>query len=145
MLEGGEKETVKAFLQSIPQELRLTVKDVCTDMDDGYTNAIKEVIPEAQIVADRFHVAKTDRAGLDELRKIEMRQLKATLKPEEYAGLKGVMWALRHNQDDLTDEDVKLLELIFEYSPSLRLAYRLGEKLTRIFETNHTKESARRA
>ncbi len=145
MLDGREKETIKAFLQSIPERLRVTVKEVCTDMYDGFSGAVKEVLPQAKIVADRFHVAKAYRAALDELRKIEMHELKVALKPEEYDGLKGVMWALRRNQQDLTDEETQLLELLFECSPSLRLAYSLREKLTGIFETNHTKESAQRA
>ena len=145
VLDGREKETVKAFLQSIPEKLCVTVEQVCTDMYDGFSGAVKEVLPAARIVADRFHVAKAYRAALDELRKIEMRELKVALKPEEYDGLKGVMWALRRNQQDLTDEEAQLLELLFECSPSLRLAYKLREKLTTIFETNQTKQSAQRA
>jgi len=145
VLEGREKETVKAFLQSIPAELRATIADVCTDMYDGFANAVKEVLPQARVIADRFHVARAYRAAVDELRKEELRELKAALKPEEYAGLKGVMWALRRNQADLSDEEWQLLELLFECSPALRQAYKLREKLTRIFETRHTKASARRA
>jgi len=145
VLEGREKETVKVCLQSIPAELRATIADVCTDMYDGFANAVKEVLPQARVIADRFHVARAYRAAVDELRKVELRELKASLKPEEYAGLKGVMWALRRNQADLTDEAWQLLELLFECSPALRQAYKLREKLTRIFETHHTKASARRA
>ena len=55
------------------------------------------------------------------------------------------MWALRRHPEDLTDEELELLELLFECSPELRRAYQLREKLTRLFETSHTKESARRA
>ena len=125
--------------------MRATIEEVCVDMYEGFSNAVKEVLPGAKVVADRFHVAKAYRAALDELRKIELRELKAVLKPEEYAGLKGVMWALRRNHEDLTDEELELLELLFECSPELRRAYQLREKLTRLFETSHTKESARRA
>lgn len=145
VLEGREKETVKAFLQSIPAQLRASVEQVCIDMYDGFSGAVKEVLPAARVIADRFHVARAYRAGLDQLRKIEMRQLKAALKPEEYAGLKGTMWALRRNSKDLTEEELQLLDLLFECSPSLRKAYQLREKLTSIFATHQTKESARRA
>jgi len=145
VLDGREKETVKAFLQSIPERLQVTVREVCTDLYDGFVNAVKEVLPAARLVADRFQVAKAYRAALDELRQSEMRELKAALKPDEYAGLKGVMWALRRNQADLTSEEMQLLELLFECSPSLRQAYKLREKLTGIFERDHTKKSAHRA
>jgi transposase len=145
VLEGREKETVVAFLQSIPEDLRSTIEQVCTDLYDGYINAAKEVLPHARVVGDRFHVAKLYRAAVDELRKIEMRELKGILHPEEYAGLKGVLWALRRNRDKLAKEERRLLELLFQCSPLLRKAYALREKLTSIFDTNHTKESAERA
>ena len=45
----------------------------------------------------------------------------------------------------LTDEELELLDLLFECSPTLLKADRLREKLTRDFETPHTKVSARRA
>lgn len=145
VLEGREKETVKDFLQTIPRKLQATIEQVCVDMYEGFANAAKEVLPRARIVADRFHVAKAYRAALDELRKIEMRELKKALSSKEYQGLKGVMWALRRNQADLTDEEMRLLELLFECSPALHAAYHLREQLTGIFESPHTKVSAERA
>ena len=55
------------------------------------------------------------------------------------------MWILRHNFDDLSEEDKQLLELLFECSPALRQAHELREKLTAIFERKLTKEEATRA
>src|SRR5512143_881236 len=34
------KATVKAFLEAIPAPLKATIQTVCTDMYDGYTNAV---------------------------------------------------------------------------------------------------------
>jgi len=62
-LEGRENHTVIAFLQSIPEELRATVSEVCTDIYEGFANAVKEVLPRAKVVADRFHVSKQDIGG----------------------------------------------------------------------------------
>jgi transposase len=70
--------------------------------------------------ADRFHVAKLYRAAVDDLRKQEMKELKQILRKQQYAGLKGVLWKLRRNFEDLSDEDRQLLELLFECSPALR-------------------------
>jgi transposase len=145
VLKGREKKTVEDFLRSIPKRLRATVEQVCTDLYEGFVNAVKEVLPAAKVVADRFHVAKLYRAAVDTLRKSEMKELKRVFEKEEYAGLKGVMWLLRRNSRDLTEAELALLELLFECSPSLRKAHALREKLTAIFETKHTKESAERA
>lgn len=84
---------------------------------------VEKVLPNAKIVADRFHVAKPYRAAVDELRKIEMKELKQILKKEEYAGLKGVLWALRKKSEDLEPEEREILDLLFESSPLLRKDY----------------------
>lgn len=145
VLEGREKETVIAFLKSIPEELRATVREVCTDLYEGFANAVKEVLPQAKLVADRFHVAKLYRAAADALRKSEMREIKEALSPEEYAAFKGILWVWRRNSEALTEEELQQLELLFACSPLLRQAHQLREKLSQIFETKHTKESGERA
>lgn len=89
VLEGRKKETVLAFLESIPDHLRATVEEVCTDLYDGFISAAQEVLPQARVVADRFHVAKLYRAALDDLRKSEMKELRAVLSKGEFGSLKG--------------------------------------------------------
>src|SRR5881227_2552084 len=81
----------------------------------------------------------------DALRKIEMKELKAILTKEEYARLKGVLGALRKRHENLEPEEQALLDGLFEASLSLRKAYNLREKLTRLFDKKHSKKSGRRA
>lgn len=142
ILPDRKKETVAAFLRTIPVELRATIENVCTDMYDGYVNAVKEEVAQARVVIDRFHVAKAYRCCADKLRKEVLRELKASLSKEEYAFLKGTMWPFRHNGDDLTDEEQERLDLLLECAPDLKQAYLLREQLSEIFETDHTKASA---
>jgi transposase len=145
VLKGREKQTLVDFLKTIPKGLQDTITEVCTDLYEGFINAVEEVLPQAQIVADRFHVAKLYRAAVDQLRKIEMKALKQVFTKEQYAGLQGVLWALRKRREYLTPEEHALLERLFEASPVLRKAYTLREKLTRIFDKKHSKNSGRRA
>ncbi len=42
VLADRKKETVRQFLESIPKRLRRTMAAVCTDMWDGYVNAVEE-------------------------------------------------------------------------------------------------------
>jgi transposase len=141
VLEDRKKETVVAFLRSIPVELRATIADVCTDMYEGYSGAVKEEVRQARVVIDRFHVAKAYRDCADQLRKQALRELKAVLRPEEYAGLKGTMWPFRRDPQDLTAEQREQLALLLECAPDLKQAYQLREELTAIFETAHSKAS----
>jgi transposase len=145
VLEGREKQTLVDFLKTIPQRLRETIKEVCTDLYDGFINAAEEMLPQAKIVADRFHVTKLYRAAVDALRKTELKALKGALTKEQYAGLKGVLWALRERRENLEPEEQALLDRLFDASPLLRKAYTLREKLTRIFDKEHSKKSGRRA
>jgi len=145
VLKGREKQTIIDFLKTIPQRLQDTIKEVCTDLYEGFIHAVEEVLPQAKIIADRFHVAKLYRTAVDELRKLEMKELKGVLTKEDYAGLKGVLWALRKRRENLAPEEQALLDRLFEASPLLRKAYQLREKLTRIFDKEHSKNSGRRA
>jgi transposase len=129
-------------MKSIPERLRATVEEVCTDLYEGFINAAEEALPQAKVVGDRFHVAKLYRAALDKLRKKEMRELKRILDKQECAGLKGVVWALRKKPEDLEPEEKEVLELLFKCSPNLRKAYALCEKLTQIFDKKQSPEAA---
>ncbi len=145
VLPDRKKETVAAFLCSIPPELRASIERVCTDMYEGYTNAVKEQIAQARVVIDRFHVAKAYRECADKLRKSELRELKQELEDDEYKLLKGTMWPFRRNAADLEPEQEQAVSLLLECAPDLRKAYDLREELSAIFDAEHTKESGTRA
>lgn len=142
VLADRKKETVKAFLKTIPDRLQTTITRVCTDMYDGYINAVKEQLPHADVVVDRFHVAKAYRECADEARKSELRKLKENLPDNEYDQLKGLMWPFRHNSIDLDDDTKARLEKLFSYSPQLKMVYDFREELTAIFEKTFSKQQA---
>ena len=148
VLADRQKETVRQFFESIPKRLWQTMKKVCTDMWEGYTNAVTEFAaahPEVsvEVVVDRFHVTKNYRECVDNLRKKECRRLKKELSETQYAAIHGVMWPLRKNSADLTAEEQEKLQHLFAYSPDLKLAYTFREELTAIFELPLTKEEAK--
>ena len=142
ILPNREKETVKTFLNSIPKPLKRTVKQVCTDMYDGFVNAVIEVFGAQLLVIDRYHVSKLYRKPLDTLRTSEMARLKAELPSEEYAKLEGMMWILRKNHECLSEANKTSLELLYKYSPILKKAHTYALRLTHIFNTNTNKKSA---
>jgi transposase len=146
VLKGREKKTVVEFLHTIPVHLKKTIQEVCSDLYEGFLSAVAEVLPDARLVADRFHVTKLYRAAVDALRQVEMKELKSLLKKDEFACLKGVLWALRKNSANLSPEEKETLDVLFACSPQLRQAYRLREQLTRLFDNEkQTKESGRQA
>jgi transposase len=117
VLENREKETVIEFLRSIPLRLLKTIQTVCSDMYEGFTEAVREEVKSAQLVIDRFHVTRKYREAVDHLRKQELKRLKQELSEETYAQLKGAMWALRKKPADLKPEERKVLRTLFAFSP----------------------------
>jgi len=142
VLPNRDKKTVKAFLSRIPTRLQRTIHTVCTDMWKAYINAVQEMLGQAVVVVDRYHVTKKYRDCADTLRKQELRRLKAELSPAEYDTIKGTMWPFRKKPAQLEPSESDLLDRLFQYSPSLKLAYDFREELTAIFETELTKTQA---
>ena len=142
VLPNREKKTVKVFLESIPKRLQATIHTVCVDMYEGFTEAAREVLQQARIVVDRFHVAKHYRDAADKLRKRLMKRLKQELSEEQYAELKGSMWAFRKKWSDLKPKERIVLKRLLAYAPELKKAYKLREELTAIFDQHLRKSDA---
>lgn len=145
VLGNRKKETVRKFLKTVPKRLRKKVRGVCSDMCDGFINAVREVFGKrTRIIIDRFHVAQLYRKNLDKFRRKEMRRLKGELPKDEYGELKGAMWALRKKEEKLSEEEREVLKHLFTHSPELELAYNLCRELTDILEEDISRGDAKR-
>jgi transposase len=143
VLPDRRKETVQAFLARMPRPVQRAIRTVCTDLYEGFITAVKEVLGHAQVVADRYHVAKLYRECADHLRKQELRRLKQDLPKEHYEEIKGAMWPFRKNPADLEVDEHAVLQRLFAYAPDLHRAYIYREQLTAIFEQDLSKEKAK--
>lgn len=143
VLPDRQKDSVVEFLRSIPERLKQSIHTVCCDMYEGFSQAVREELPQARIVIDRFHIARAYRDGLEDLRKQELGRLKKELPAGEYKQLKGNLWALRKKPTDLTAEERRLLRVLFRYSPALKQAYDLQLQLTAIFDQHISPASAK--
>jgi transposase len=138
------KATVLAWLLTIPAARRSRITTVCTDIWEGYITAVQEVLPDAMIVIDRFHVARQYRNGVDELRKQEIRRLHKELPTAAQDDLKYTIWPFRKREADLDRGEQARLDGLFAHSPMLQQAYTLREQLTTIFDTARSKKDGLR-
>jgi transposase len=127
VLADRQKDTVIDFLRSISKGLPETIHTVCCDRWESFTEAVREEVPGAKIVIDRFHVAEHYRDAANKVRKQELARLKNELPNDEYKQLKGCLWAFRKNPEDLKLEERKVLKRFFSYSPTVKLAYELRQ------------------
>jgi transposase len=142
VLADRQKDTVIGFLRSIPQRLLETIHTVCCDLWEGFTEAVREEVPGAKMVIDRFHIAEHYRDAADKVRKQELARLKNALPDEEYKQLKGCLWAFRKRSEDLKPAERQVLKRFFSQSPTAKLAYDLRQQLTAIFEQRLSKKKA---
>ena len=142
ILPNREAKTLEAFLTSIPEPLRATIESVCVDMYETYRQVVKSVLPQAQVVVDRFHVARTYREAADQVRKAEMKRLKQQLPKADYATLKPARRAFWKNRNTLDADERQALDRLFRYAPTLRLAYDFREGLRTLFARPLSKAQA---
>jgi transposase len=149
ILSGRTQEVLKKFLTEWGTELLEQIEEVSIDLWKGYKNLVVELMPNAQVVADRFHVMAQVNQELDRQRKQELRQEKAAIKmalsesdkaihEKVLAGLKKSKYALLKNEKNLNDEQSQKLAQVKEISPVLKLMHEFKEKFHQIFErTTH--------
>jgi transposase len=139
VLPTRTKATLLSWLQALPPQIRHQIRTVCTDLWEAYISAVREALPHACIVIDRFHVAKHYRECADTLRKQELKRLRKELSKDEAEQLKETMWPFRKRWADLEASEQERLSHFFGHSRSLQQAYELREALTRIFDTAGSK------
>jgi transposase len=98
--EGRKTENAKALLETLGEEQRSGVKAVAMDMWAAFENAVRSLLPEADIVYDKFHISGYLNKAVDEVRKQEHREL---LEKGDDT-LKGTKYLWLHNFPDLRTE-----------------------------------------
>lgn len=133
--EGKSSETLGAFFDELGPAGRESIELVTMDMSAAYQKAVREKLPRAEIVFDRFHLAKLAQDALDEVRRSkrdELERIKAT--SPGGASTKGLRWILLKRPDHLTDtEDDRLSNLAALNAPLYR-GYLLKETFLDLFE-----------
>src|ERR1043166_2185224 len=72
--EGKSSEVLKQFFAEIGQEACSRIEIVTMDMSAAFEKAVREVLPNAEIAFDHFHIAKLANEALDEVRRALMRE-----------------------------------------------------------------------
>jgi transposase len=138
------QDVIRKTLLEWGSELLEQIQEVSIDLWDGYKRLVTELMPNAQVVADRFHVMTQINKELDTQRKKEKRNVeelikKASLasKKSEYEvileGLKNSKYPLLKNEDNLNEEQVNKLIQVKNVSPILKEMHELKEKIRKIF------------
>ena len=149
ILSGRTQEIIKETLIGWGTEVLKQIEEVSIDLWKGYKNLVTELMPEAQVVADRFHVMVQINKELDTQRKREKRNTQELIKKAKTSkekfkheqileGLNKSKYVLLKNESDLNEKQKNKLIKVKAVSPLLKLMHELKEKLRRVFnKTNH--------
>jgi transposase len=144
MLPDRLKETLMNWLYSLPTWARENICVVSMDLWEPYRQAIQEVLPHAEIVADRYHVMKNLNKALDKAQSTMLGLLKRLPLGDISSKLKGLRWVLLKNQDDLDADEIQKLQAVYLLSPQLRKLHQLKERFRNIFEHITDRKQAER-
>ena len=145
IIDGRTQAEISQVMRGWGTEVLELIEEVSIDLWKGYKNLVIELMPNAQVVADRFHVMAQINKELDNHRKREKRKVEDLIKTaktsEEKAkheqvleGLKKSKYVLLKNEKDLSEEQESKLVKVKEVSPELKIMHELKEEIRKIFE-----------
>lgn len=109
------------------------------DLWSPYKNLVEDLMPNANVTADRFHVMKQINDELDTMRKTEKKAAmsldKKSAKEQTIEALSKSKYSLIKNEDSLNEKQKLKLVSVLEVSPTLAQMHALKEQFRQIFET----------
>lgn len=130
VLEERHKEQLEAWFDALSDEQRQQISEVSMDMWAPYRQAVEAKLPQAAIVADRFHLMQNLNRAVTSAR----RDLQRNAAPEVKEQLKGSRWLLVKNQETLSAQELENLEQLYAISPELQQLHLLKEAFRDIFQ-----------
>ena len=128
---GKSSKAVKAFFEELGPERSKGITHVTLDMSAAYIKGVREAVPDAKIVFDRFHVQRLVHDAVDEVRRELVRVAEEA---DEKTAIKGTRTPLQKNPWNLSRfEKDKLSALKHSNSPLYR-AYLLKETMLAILD-----------
>lgn len=133
---GRTADVLSAFLKKIPKGIAKGIEAVAMDMGRAYQKAVRESLPHADIVFDRFHVMQNYSKALSNQRRIEFR--KASKEGKDL--LKGTHYLVLKNASKLNKEQEKKLQNLLTKNTNLNTLYLLKEQLQSLWMSDSVEQ-----
>jgi len=132
-------EDIQTVLDGWGRGVLNQIKEVSIDLSGNYRGLVRKQMPNAQVVADRFHVAQLVGRELNSVRNQEIRSNRSHLDEAEKTRIQKVLksskYALLKPEENLTDKQKATLELVKQASPLLAQMHQQKEALKQLFDT----------
>lgn len=125
-MEGKKSIDLQKLLKSIPGLGQ--IQRVCIDMCAPFADAIRQAVPQAEIVIDRFHIVKLLNKKLDKLRIRTTKKLEIPLQKE----FSKIRFSLFKDERHLNEEKQIFVKKYLEQNTEMNTIYRLCQDFRRI-------------
>ena len=102
VVEDRDLKAAENLWTKIPEETRKGVQAVAMDMWDAFITSTKNAVPQADIVHDKFHIAKYLGEAVDKVRRSEHKDLMK----EGDETLKGAKYLYLKNPENMREEEI---------------------------------------
>jgi len=129
---GRTADVLTNYLKRIPAITAINIEAVAMDMGPAYQKSVREVLPHADLVFDRFHVMQNYSKAIGNQRRIEFRKA-------DYTGkqlMKGTHYLLLKNADKLKDNQSERLQQLLANNENLNTLYVLKEQLQALWSAD---------
>lgn len=139
--EGRSAEALKPFFDALGDDGCKAIEMVTIDLSAAYIKAVKEKLPNAKIVYDRFHVQRLVSDALDEVRRELVRELATD--PDEARAVKRTRFVLLMNPWNLSRAQRRKLSEVQRTNQRLYRAYLLKETLAQALDYRQPRRAER--
>ncbi len=127
--EGKSSDTLGSFFELLGEERRSRIVGATIDLGGAYIKAIRQWLPQAQIIFDRFHVQRLASDAVDEVRRDEVRR-----HTDKTDSVKGTRYALLKSPWNLTQRDREKISEVQKTNKRVYRAYLLKETLAQALD-----------
>jgi len=137
---GRTSDVFSGFLKQLPTETATNIEAVAMDMGPAYQKSVRDCLPNADIVFDRFHVMKLYSDAIKNQRRTEFR--KANKSGKEL--MKGCHYLLLKNAEKLTEKQSDKLQRLLDENTNMSTLYLLKEQLQALWSQDDKTSMAQR-
>jgi transposase len=130
VVEDRTEEAAGKLWESLSPDQKQAVEEVAVDMWEPFIQTVKQQVPAADVVHDKFHVSKYLNEAVDKVRRAEHKQLLA----EGDETLKGTRQLWLYNPQNLRPEQVSAFAVLKELNLKVARAWAAKELFTQFWE-----------
>ena len=127
---GRTSDTLSQFLKMLPEATKQGILAVAMDMGPAYQKAVRDDLPNADIIFDRFHVMQNFCKAMDNQRRAEFR--KADDAQKEL--ITGSRYLLLKNSEKLNEAQHNKLQTLLHENKNINSIYILKEQLQTLWQ-----------